>query len=73
MSVIVHVARQAIASNLKHNKNDPAIIIKRGRKSERFHKVKLIGNAEILMGEQLSCGARVYIIADDAEGFVNEA
>ena len=29
---IIHVARQAIASNLKHGKNEPAIIVRVGRR-----------------------------------------
>lgn len=60
MKTIVHVARQAIASNLKHGTNNPTIIVRRGRKSERFHSVEICGPSQMVTG-QLACGARVWL------------
>lgn len=57
---IIHVARQAIQKNLKHGTNDPTIIVRTGRKSERFHRVSINGPCEVVEGE-LKCGARVWI------------
>lgn len=66
---IVHVHRQRIASNLKHGKNDPPIIVRRGSKREYYHEVKLSGDVRVVHGEKpLSCGARVWMEASEVEG-----
>lgn len=69
--VIVHVARQAVASNVKHGTNEPAIIVRRGRKATRHHAVDLIGPVRVVSAFQcgrkpLSCGARIWIEAAEA-------
>jgi hypothetical protein len=66
--VIVHVHRQRIAQNVKHCTNEPAIIIRRGRQREYAHQVRLVGEVRMVssMASPLSCGARVWIEADDA-------
>ena len=69
--VIVHVARQAVASNVKHGRTDPTIIVRRGKTSSRHHRVKLVGDVEIVSAfdgvtKPLACGARVWMTADDA-------
>lgn len=67
--IIVHVHRQKLASNMKHSKNDPPIIVRRGKKTEYFHEVKLSGDVRVIHGEKpLSCGARVWMEADEVEG-----
>lgn len=68
--VIVHVARNAVASNVKHGRSDPAIIVRRGRKSERHHEVELVGPVRVISTfgtdrKPLACGARVWIEAAD--------
>lgn len=68
--VRVHINRNTIGSNRKHGKNEPPIAIRRsGNDVEYAHRVKLIGNAEIVYSpdKPLHCGARVWIEADDAE------
>lgn len=68
MSVIVHVNRQTIAKNAKQGTNEPPLIIRRGRKREYAHEVELVGRARIVHSphKPLSCGARVWVEADEA-------
>lgn len=68
---IVHVARQAIASNLKHGRNDPVIIVRTGSQSVRAHEVELVTPAGEVLGrftyspdKPLPCGARVWLELD---------
>ncbi len=57
---IIHVARQAIQSNLKHGTDNPTIIVKERGKSIRYKEVQINGPSKVVHG-QLSCGARVWI------------
>jgi hypothetical protein len=62
MKTIIHVNRNVIAANAKHGRNDPAIIIRQGKKTQNAFHVRVTGAVEFLQnGEQLSCGARVWM------------
>lgn len=69
MSVIVHVNRNILASNIKHGRNEPGITIRRGRKREYAHEVELTGPVRVIHRQEkpLDCGARVWIEAEDAK------
>jgi hypothetical protein len=66
---IVHVARQAIASNMKHGLNEPPLIIRDYRGAERHHEIHFVNPAtdEVLgrfvysPDKPLACGARAWI------------
>ena len=68
MPVIIHVNRNTIASNLKHNRREPPIIVRRDRKREYGNSVEIIGPARMVYrpDDPLDCGARVWIEAEDA-------
>ncbi len=63
MKKIIHVYRQRIASNLKHNTNDPVIIVREGRKRSYHHSVSIQGPSTVIYNsiKPLSCGARCWI------------
>lgn len=73
MNQIVHVAQDAIRRNAKNGTNDPAIIVRRGRKATRHHQVEVIGPDGSVVArfvysphKPLSCGARLWMeVADD--------
>jgi hypothetical protein len=69
--VRVHVNSHTIARNARHGTNDPPIAIRRGSKpAEYAHEVELVGKARVVYrpNKPLSCGARMWIEADDAIG-----
>ena len=69
MKQIVHVGRQTIASNHKHGTNEPPLILRDYRGSERAHDIELISaTTGQVMGKfvyrpnnPLACGARVFL------------
>jgi hypothetical protein len=68
---IVHVARQAVASNIKHGTAEPTIIVRKGKTSSRHHAVELVGPARVVSAfdgsrKPLACGARVWIECEGA-------
>lgn len=77
MSVKVHVNQHKIRGNLKHGRNDPPIAIRGPGRGVRYaYEVELVGAARVIYSpnKPLSCGARLWIEADDAliMGGVNE-
>ncbi|SKB62996.1 hypothetical protein SAMN06295937_1011120 [Sphingopyxis flava] len=64
---ILHVAQCAIASNRKHGTNEPPIILRDYRGSERAHEVDLVVDGEVVgrfvyrPHEPLKCGARLWM------------
>jgi hypothetical protein len=67
---IIHVARQAVASNVKRGTNEPTIIVRKGKLSQRVHEVSLSGRVHLRSAfkegiKPLACGARVWIEADE--------
>lgn len=66
--VRIHVNQHIIRRNKTHGEANPPLTIIRGRARERGHEVEIIGNAKIVYrpDKPLSCGARVWIEADDA-------
>jgi hypothetical protein len=69
MAVIVHVNRNILAANIKHGRQDPAIIIRRGRKTSNAHSVEIVGPARMVQSPDapLPCGARVWVECADAQ------
>ena len=68
MKKIIHVAMDAIRRNTKHGTNDPAIIVRRGRRATRHHQVEILDERDVVVArivysphKPLSCGARVWI------------
>lgn len=57
---IIHVARNAIKSNIKNNTTNPTIIVRERGKSIRYNSVEILGPSKIVEGA-LGCGARVWI------------
>lgn len=66
MKTIVHVNRNVLASNNKHGKNDPAIIIRRGKKRVYCYEAELAPGVKIFhkQNEPLDCGAKVWLTVD---------
>lgn len=69
--VIVHVARNAVAANVKNGTAEPTIIVRRGRRATRHHAVDIVGPARVVSAfdgviKPLPCGARVWITCSDA-------
>lgn len=69
MSVKVHVNSHVIRANKKNGEVNPPLTIRRGKVLERAHTVELIGAARVVYSpdKPLSCGARVWIEAEDAK------
>jgi hypothetical protein len=68
MKVVIHVAQDAIRKNTKCGTNDPAIIVRRGAKPQRYHSVRITAPDGTLVGTfhyqphtPLPCGARVWL------------
>lgn len=71
MAVKIHVNQHIIRANkTKGESNPPLTIIRGSRKRTRHMEVEIIGKAKIVYSpnKPLSCGARVWIEADDAKG-----
>jgi hypothetical protein len=60
----MHVIRR----NLKTGERAPPLTIIRGSRRERGHAIDILGSAKVVYSpdKPLSCGARVWIEADDA-------
>ena len=77
---IVHVARNQIASNTKHNTDEPVLIIRGNHKSTRVRGVELVDTATgKVMGhfvyqphKPLACGARAWLSLDTNTMFARE-
>lgn len=64
MKTYIHVNKNRILSNLKHNKCEPVITIKQGKKNTYCHEVEILGPSKVIYanGEQiLKCGAKCVI------------
>lgn len=64
----IHVAQDAIRRNTKNGTNEPAIIVRKGRKATRHHEVDILDRegtcvARIVYSphKPLPCGARLWI------------
>jgi len=57
-----------IKANKKNGTNDPVITVKRGRTNAYGHRVKILGESEIIYSGNdstlLPCGARVAIVTE---------
>ena len=60
---IIHVAQDAIRRNAKLGTTEPAIIVRKGSKSQRFQEVEILGPSKLVSSpnKPLRCGARVWI------------
>ena len=73
MKTIVHVNQHIIRANLKHNRTDPPLTVRRGRKTIRCGTAlvrdsegSVIGRFYYRPDKPLSCGARVWFELEDA-------
>ena len=66
--VRIHVNMHVIRRNLKTGEREPPLTIIRGSRRERGHAIDILGSAKVVYSpdKPLSCGARVWIEADDA-------
>lgn len=66
--VRIHVNQHVIRRNKTNGESNPPLTIIRGRARERGHTVEIVGSSRILYrpDKPLSCGARVWIEADEA-------
>ena len=70
----IHVNMHRIRSNLRHNKNEPVVVVrhyssekvKTPRLTEYGHSVEISGPSKIIYSKDdpLKCGARVWIETD---------
>ncbi|MET0375925.1 MAG: hypothetical protein ABW128_16925 [Rhizorhabdus sp.] len=72
MSLIVHVAQDAIRRNAKNSTSDPAIIVRRNSKPTRHSELEIVGPDGTVVGEfvysphkPLPCGARLWLKVHD--------
>jgi len=63
MRAIIHVNQHHIRANKKDGGNRPVITIKRGRRNDYAHAVRINGPSELVYSPEkpLSCGARVWL------------
>jgi len=68
MKKYIHVNQHKIRSNKKHNKNEPVLTVKEGKKNTYGHEVKIHGESKVIYGGNdkplLPCGARVVIVTE---------
>jgi hypothetical protein len=66
--VKIHVNQHIIRRNKTHSETVPPLTIIRGKKRERGSAIEILGKARIIYSphKPLSCGARVWIEADNA-------
>ena len=59
----IHVNQHIIRSNAKTGANDPVLTIKKGKTNRYAHRVKILGDSEVIYSpdKPLSCGAKVWI------------
>lgn len=59
----LHVDRRVMASNRKHDRNDPPITVQTSRGPFKAHRVEVFGPSLFVHSphKPLSCGARVWI------------
>lgn len=68
MKTYIHVNQHVIKANKKNGTNAPVITVKRGRKNTYGHRVKILGESEVIYSGNdstlLPCGARVAIVTE---------
>lgn len=66
MKMHIHVNQNKIRSNLKNGTTEPVITCKTYKTNDYAHRVKINGPSEVVYSpdKPLSCGARVWIVAD---------
>ena len=59
----IPVNQHLIRSNAKTGANDPVLTIKKGKTNRYAHRVKILGDSEVIYSpdKPLSCGAKVWI------------
>jgi hypothetical protein len=59
----IHVNQHVIRANAKTGENNPVLTIKMGKTNTYAHKVKILGDSEVIYSpdKPLSCGAKVWI------------
>jgi len=68
--VRIHVNQHVIRANKMKGERNPPLVIIRGSKREYANEVQIIGAARVVYSpdKPLSCGARIWIEAQDAIG-----
>ena len=68
MKKYIHVNQHKIRSNKKHNKNEPVLTVKEGKKNTYGHEVEIHWESKVIYGGNnkplLPCGARVVIVTE---------
>ena len=68
MKTYIHVNQHVIKANRKNGTNDPVLTVKRGRTNTYGHRVKILGESEVIYSGNektlLPCGARVAIVTE---------
>ena len=68
MKTYIHVNQHVIKANKKNGTNDPVLTVKRGRTNTYGHRVKILGESEVIYSGNdktlLPCGARVAIVTE---------
>ena len=68
MKTYIHVNQHVIRANKANNANDPVLTIKQGRKNTYCHRVKILGESEVIYSGNdrtlLPCGARVAVVTE---------
>ncbi len=63
MKTRIHVNRHVIASNKKHNKNDPPLAVKTYKENRKCHEATIHGPSKVVYSpdKPLGCGARLWV------------
>lgn len=73
MTKIIHVNRAFIAANIKDGGRRPCVTMKDGGKARYATSIEIHGPSRVgELGDQLSCGARVWIETEADVTLTNE-
>ena len=63
MPTRIHVNQHVIRANRKHDRRDPVLTVKQGKKNTYCHKVEIFGPSKVVYSPDcpLSCGAQVWV------------
>jgi hypothetical protein len=63
MPIRIHINQHVIRANKKHDRQDPPITVKHGRKNTYCSSVEIHGPSKVVYSpcKPLSCGARLWI------------
>jgi hypothetical protein len=68
MKTYIHVNQQKIRGNKLHNRDEPVLSVKQGKKNTYCHEVKIHGPSHVMYSGNektlLPCGARVAVVTE---------